>query len=492
MKRSIIGGLCLALLCAMTAPAFALETKLSGFYKLRAIGDNFSARNNFIGTLKDNNKSEAVFDQRLRMKLDSKINEYVSFTYYAEVDMQFGDEQYSNAGRNDGGGLGGDTTNLETKNLYVDIKVPDTSSAFRLGLQGFDDNYDYAFFGADMAGIKYNTSLDGADLTAAYFNLGNGGAFEQSTNINLWALQTSFKPSENFKYGVDYYYYQNQGANVNAADPTLRDQHYASFFGTADIDAVLAFNTGSASWTGQRDKMDLHYLGGRTEYRLDNLVLSGWVNVNVGTVDNINNNDINKQLTEDLDVQGFAARIKAQTAIGGIKLAASGTFFSGDDDLSDGDADFVVNPLATESFAFATDGFMIMTPDINWNSIGQYGFAMVDAAWAGYGLAAVNLTGSLKPTDNTYIKSGIGYFASLEDKLAAADPRTDRKGTTLGTEVFLRAGYKMSKNLDLSINGAYAWLGDFYDNNGGGTNVNAAATDIDDPFEVYAQVTVSF
>ncbi len=427
------------------------------------------------------------------MKLDTKVNDFLAFTYYAEVDMQWGDEQYSNSGRNDGGGIGGDTTNLETKNLYIDVKVPDTTSAFRVGLQGFEDHYDWSFFSADMTGINYKAGLGAVDLTAGWFKLGEGD-FKLSDDITLWALQAEYAPSVNFKVGGDYYYYQNDGASTNSDDPTLKDQQYASFFGTADIDAVLAFNTGTDSWTGQRGNMDLHYLGGHAEWRLENVVLTGWLNVNVGEVDDINNNTANPLLTEDLDVQGYAARLKASTNLAGFNLNLAGTYFSGDDNLTDGDADFIVNPLATESFAFATDGFMIFTPDIAWNSVGQYGFAMVDAAWAGYGLGSLVLTGSYAPhhMKNAHFQAGVGYFSSLEDKLAAGDPRTDRAGKELGTEVFLRAGYKLAENLDLSANGAYAFLGDFYDNNGGGTHANIATTDIEDPYEVYLKATLTF
>ncbi len=474
MKRSIIGALCLALLCALASPAFALESKLSGFYKARGIVNNISASNNFIGTLKDNSPDQSMVDQRLRMKLSTKVNEYLSFVYYAEVDMQWGGKQYGGGTRNNGGGIGADVVNLETKNLYIDVKVPNSTSAFRLGQQGVADHYDYSFFAADMSGIKYSTTLGDTGLTAGWFKLGEGN-FNNSDDYTLWMLQAKLVKTDNFKLGADYYYYQNQG-----------NTGYATYFGTADIGAISGTGSTTPNWSSTRKEMDLHYLGGHTEYRMDNLVLSGWLNFNAGTVNDLT---INGTL-QDVDVQGYAARVKAATKIGHLKLNVSGTFFSGDDDLSDGDADFIVNPLATESFAFATDGFMIFTPDVNWNSIGQYGFAMVDAAWAGYGLISGNVTASLKPTAKSYINGGIGYFASLEDTVQ--DDRTDRNGTTLGTEVFLRAGFKFAENLDLSVNGAYAWLGDFYDNNGGGTNANVAASDIDDPYEVYVMATLSF
>lgn len=461
-----------------TGPAYSLENKLSGFYNVRGISDNFSATNNYIGTFADDSKSESLVDQRLRLKLDSQINDFLSFVYYAEVDMQWGDESYSNSGRNDGGAIGGDTTNLETKNVYFDANYPESNHSFRVGLQGFDDNYDYSFFGADMAGVKYSGKINDLDLVAGWFLLIESD-FDKTDDVNLWALQTNYEFSKNLKIGGDYYYYQNQGS---------RD--YATFFGTTDIDAVI----GEGAWTANREEMDLHYLGGHGEYRLDNLVLSGWLNVNVGSVDEINNDLSSPTSAENLDVRGYAARLNLDTKINGVNLRLGGTYFSGDDDLTDGDANFIVNPLATESFAFATDGFMIFTPDIAWNSVGQYGFALVDAAWAGYGLGSVVLTARYTPESakDLSIKGGVGYFTSLEDKLAANDPRTDRAGTEMGTEVFLRVGYTVSEKLNLSLNGAYAHLGDFYDDHGGGTAVNDLVTSIDDPYEVYLKATLTF
>lgn len=467
-----------ALIGLLTTPAFALESELSGFYNVRGIADNFSATNNYIGTFTDDAKSETLVDQRLRLKLDSIVNEYLSFVYYAEIDMQWGDESYSNDGRNDGGAIGGDTTNVESKNVYAQVKIPEYASVIRFGLQGFEDHYDWTFFGADMAGVKYSGDFGALDLTAGWFKLIEDN-FDQTDDVTLWALQTEYAFSPNFKIGGDYYYYQNQGS---------RD--YATFFGTTDIEAVL--NDGA--WTANRDTMDLHYIGGHTEYRLPNVVLSGWLNVNVGSVDQINNNLATPLLTEDIDVKGYSARVDATGKVGGFDWRLGGSYFSGDDDLTDGDADFVVNPLATESVAFANDGFMIFTPDIAWNSVGQYGFAMVDAAWAGYGLTSLVLTTSYTPPhlDKFNVKGGIGYFASVEDTLAENDPRTDRAGTELGTEVFLRAGYKFADNLDVSINGAYAFLGDFYDEHGGGTAVNQTVNNVDDPYEVYLKATLTF
>jgi hypothetical protein len=217
----------LALSALLVTPAFALESKLSGFLNVRGIANNFSGINNFIGTLADDSETESVVDQRFRLKLDSKVNESLSFVYYAEVDMQWGDESYSNEGRNDGGAIGGDTTNLETKNIFFDVKLPDSNAQIRVGLQGFEDNYDYSFFAADMAGVKYSGQFGDTALTAGWFKLIEDDV-RSVDDVNLLGVQVARAFSPNFKLGGDYYYYQNQGS-----------QEYATFFGTTDIDAVL-------------------------------------------------------------------------------------------------------------------------------------------------------------------------------------------------------------------------------------------------------------
>ncbi len=461
----------------LAAPALALDTKLSGFYRARGIVDNFVASDNFIGTLSDDAEDESLVDQRLRLKFDAMVNDYLSFTYYAEVDFQWGDNSYANA-RNDGGALGGDTVNLESKHVYIDVKVPETNVSARLGLQGLDDHWDWTFVTADMAGAKFNLQYDAATITAGWFKLLEGD-FNDADDVNLWALQVETSVSPNLKGGVDYYYYQNSG-----------NTGYGTYFSTADMADIQ----GDASWSSNREDMDLHYLGLHGEYRMREVVLKGWALGNFGTVDNIMN-DTTTGLTDNIDVEGWGGTVQATTNLGGVTAGLRGLFFSGDDDLTDGDAGFFVNPLATETFSFATDGFMIFFPDVYWTSVGQYGFAMVDAAWAGYGLWGGTLNASYTPAglDKVNIKGGIAYVASLEDKLATGDPRSDRNGTSLGTEAFLRASYTVGENLVLSANGAYAWLGDFYDDQGGGTAANdPSAADPDNPYEVYVMADLHF
>jgi len=469
VNKAIKWMMAVTVVALVATPAFALETKLSGFYQFMAAANNFEGTNNYIGKISDNAEAEAVIDQRLRIKLDGKVNEQLSFVYYGEVDFQWGDNSYATA-RNDGGAIGGDTVNLETKNAYIDVKFQDDTAA-RLGLQSFYDRQDQVFFAADMAGAKVGFKVGTVGLTAGVFNLIEAD-FKSADNVYLGALQADFAKMGDLTLGADYYYFQNRGP-----------AGYANFFGTADIDEVL-FNGG---WSAGRGDMDLHYLGLQGDFTLsDTAAIKGWLFYNAGSVDDL------LAPADSMDVNGYAASVRGTFKLGSADAAARFFYFSSDDDLSDGDADFIVNPLATESYAFGDDGFMIFFQDADWANVGQYGFALADAAYAGYGLWGGNFTASLKPADKVDFKCGLGYFASLEDTVAAGDPRTSRDGTMLGTEVFARAGYTFENNLYLALNGSYAALGDFYDGQGGGTAVNTAATDVDNPYIVYLLARMSF
>ena len=61
-----------ALLVLTAAPAFALETKISGFYQFMAAADNFAATNNYIGTFQDNAESEKLVQEAMEQLMKNR------------------------------------------------------------------------------------------------------------------------------------------------------------------------------------------------------------------------------------------------------------------------------------------------------------------------------------------------------------------------------------------------------------------------------------
>ncbi|GAB4255846.1 MAG: membrane protein [Deferrisomatales bacterium] len=435
MRKTLIAVLAGAMAFATVPAAFAKDHSITGFWRVRGMVNNYGAFGG--GGFADNADPGREIDQRFRAKYTLGLNEYVSVTYYGEVDIQYGDASYATS-RNQGGAIGGDTVNLETKNLYLDVKIPETPVSARLGLQGFADHWDWTVILADMAGFTFRAKLEMADVMAGYFKLQEGdanGLIGNNTedDIDLWAVQVGVKPPmDGLKLGLDGLY--------------LNDN---------DFDG-----------TGNKN---LYWVGAHAGYKVAGVDLSGWFAYNFG------------EASSTSDVNAWMVNGKAAYSVAGAGVSLRLFYTPGDDD-SDADQEWFHPVKATETFAMATDGLMIFTPDITWTTLGQYGHAFTDGVYAGNGAWGAILSGSFTPpaVQAAYVKGAAGYFSTTDGKDNGA------QDDDLGFEVAGRVGYKLADAVDLSLNGAYAWLGDFYAGTGGG------GKDPDDAYTAYFMVNVGF
>ncbi|HSH68857.1 MAG TPA: hypothetical protein VK997_02985 [Deferrisomatales bacterium] len=442
MKKLLFAALTGALVAAMSLPAAAVETKVGGYFRSRGI---------IADLQRDKDKTpDKLYDQRFRAKIDMTLNEYVNIVYYGEVDMQYGDVGYGIGGatRNSGGGLAGDTVNIETKNLYAAFKIPETPVAFTVGLQGAADSFDSILFNADMAGIEANGAFGPAKVSLATYKWQEGGDGVTSSNaeddIDLYTLKVSFSPMEGTKIGADAYWLNSQQGNNGK-------------------------NASSAP------KGDYTYLGLNASTKVAMADLSGWFLYNMGT---------DESGAEDVDVNGWGLSLKAAATLDKVKVALRGFYFSGDDDATDKDSDTILLPAApADAFQLYDAGMMIMLADLYGNTYFQNGFAWDDAMRAGFGLWGVAAKANTE-FQGFRAQCAVGYFASVEDDRKTE--ATKREGTSIGTEINLRVGKKVAGAVDVSLNGAYAFLGDFYDK---------TATDGDDPdaqYMAYLMVNIPY
>ncbi|MGD9209048.1 MAG: hypothetical protein PVH39_11215, partial [Syntrophobacterales bacterium] len=116
MKRLLICLVALIAVFALVMPASAAEMKVSGLWNAKAY-----ARNNFDGD-DDNDDATQFVTQRFRSYWNWIASENLKLVYKNEIDFEWGDLG-SAAGRNSGGGAGGDAVNLETKNVYLEFMV---------------------------------------------------------------------------------------------------------------------------------------------------------------------------------------------------------------------------------------------------------------------------------------------------------------------------------------------------------------------------------
>ena len=126
--------------------------------------------------------------QRLRTKIDIIANESLKGVYYLEVGtIRWGDID-------DGGAIGTDGVNVETKRLYLDFQMPHTSLSLRMGLQGLA-----------LPGLANNNPVLDDDVAAIVAN------YEFSDRFNVvaaWARAadtedyTPATPTSKTKYDV--------------------------------------------------------------------------------------------------------------------------------------------------------------------------------------------------------------------------------------------------------------------------------------------------
>jgi hypothetical protein len=411
---------------ALAAPAFATSS-VSGYYRMQMITQTIN------GAPAKNKPAESVVDNRLRMAYKNQLNDYLYFVYYAEVDTPWG--QLSKGSIGGGGEAGADGVNVETKNAYIDFKIPNSIFSFRSGVQGYADRFNGAFVFDDMAGIQANLSIAPAFSTnLAYFKFyeNNKALWD---DVNLYGLQNTIKVNDNLKIDADLYWRDNASGIVIAP-------------GAALDTAGAVVNKAD----------DLYVAGVAAQAKVAGVGLDGWVAYQFGKQDRI--------VGSDVKYGSLGASAKASMDAGPAKVGLRLTYFSKDDSATD---DKAWQQVATGNFDFTGENLSIFYCDVYYNNTGGGRHAMTDAASAGYGLFAVNATADVKLPANLYLKSGAGYFMALDDTINK-NIATKKDGKDLGIEVAARVGTKIAEKVDVSLGGAYAFVGNFYNSTTGGSD----------------------
>ena len=144
MKKRLLAVAAVSALTVATAvPALAFENEFHGLFRVRGIIDNFNDGGGGAVKPSISSPTSNYIEQRARLMYIAKANDDLKLVTHFEIDSRWGDNSYgsNNTWRNNGGGIGADQTNLETKNVYLDFNIPSTPLNVKLGIQGFDDGY---------------------------------------------------------------------------------------------------------------------------------------------------------------------------------------------------------------------------------------------------------------------------------------------------------------------------------------------------------------
>jgi hypothetical protein len=450
-----------ALCAAAATPALAFDNEFHGSYLMKYFITNYEAVTNDYILDKDmisgKNKQEVTsrkvsnyFDTRARFYYTAKASDDLKLVTGFEIDSVFGDNSQKD-GRNQGAALEADETNLETKWMYLDFKIPSTPVKVMGGIMPVKDKFKGVFFDADVAGINTVTKYGPATVSIGYFRAYDESLFSTASsttddntkgmhNLDIVAASLDYNVNKNLRAGLAYYLYSDN-----------RDKTYNTTTGaiTSDVHAPTK----------------IHTFGLNADGKVEKLTLSGFAAMQLGSKDGA------KKGTEGSTFYGYAFNAAAKYPVGPGNARTAFLYTSGDDGKGSNSAWQAVNQSGNAPNT-GTSGNSKMT-----NSYNESGMMLLNRNLAAGGTTTdyhiVQGTGNL---DQGVILLTAGYDATITPKwyangnLGAAwvsrtneDTRATTKGCNfLGTEINVETGYKLYDNLTASVQAAYVFLGGYY------------------------------
>ncbi len=490
MRKGLVVLLVAVVVAMLAAPAVA-GTDINGFYRAKSWLSNFRVGSNAptAPVLQKNAPSNAFVEQRSRIKFTSG-EENVKAVAQFELDLSaWGDTAGSApaagtttstiAGRNSGGALGADRIDLETKNLYVWFKLPDTTLDFTVGLQGQSDAYAGLLFGAaDMAGVFVNGKME-----PVTYKLGWAKLYENDSNkaddLTLYLASVGLVPTKEVKVGLNFYFLQDDTQKT-----VLLNLPYNGL-GTGAIGRLIDFtNTKRVYIPG----IDFALNAGPA-------TLSGFLIYQNGKIKATPSGTAQP----DVKISGFALDLRGDMNVGPGKAFLEGIYLTGGDNSGDKlksiitFSDFDASPGGNSAFGRTDMSILLVNSDDITCAQALVGARTVPSggstspALGGRGMWHIAAGYTQKLTEKLTGKVGAGYLTAVK---LAIDPATGlqetRKGKPLGTEINANVNYNIMKGLDFGVGAAYAVLGDYFKSSAAG------AEDPDDPWQGNLRLNYAF
>ena len=433
MKRLLFCLVVLMAVFALVMPTYAAEMKVNGIWNTKAYAvDNYNGDD-------DNDDSFQYVTQRMRMYFNFISSENLKLVYKNEIDFQWGDSAFK-TGRNDGGGLGGDTVNLETKNIYLEFMVPDTPVKATIGLQGVTLHKGW-FISDDVSAARFDMNFDPVSVTT-YVALADGterGDID-SSNDDWQIVASGAYKAENMDARLTFGY--ERLPNDDTTNPTPNNDN--------------------------PDSNDLFLVMGEFNMSFDMFSFFVIAGKNFGEADGKGNDTATNR-----NYDGYMAHVGGNVALDMATIRAQVIYASGDDE---GDFDDDFRQMNGQTFSWSelmSDGYTYDSNPAN-NQIGGSNHPS--------NMYAVNIGADFKPTDTTTIKLDAYYIGMVEDRTVAGS-----KEDEIGVEIDARLTQKIYDTLSLTLVGAYLFAEDgygLYNGDPGDAATTQATGAGDDAFQV--------
>lgn len=439
-KKFLVVAAVSALTAATAAPAMALENEFHGIFKVRGIISNYDdgSAGRLIPTSTPGAKN--YIEQRARLLYMAKANDDLKLVTHFEIDSRWGDNSYNsnNTTRNNGGAIGADQVNLETKSVYLDFNVPGSPAPLNVkaGIQPFTDAYKGIIFSNDAAGVVATSSFDKVSARLSYFrffdNLKTDKTPANNTNGYLTQdfvnLEGKYSVNKDLKVGGSYFLLYDDRSRVTSPRVNVHmiGVNAEAKVGPATVDGFFIYQTGKAGVVA--DAAATSAAGSAQPFKT---------------------------------VSAFAANVGVKAKIGPGTARMNALYISGDSSVNSGSSrnDFITINGVEHSFYPAEMMIMLRSKHaLNTDRAIVYSLNNANQGLIG-GFLGYDLS-----IDKFFVNSNLGLGAVAKN---ATGNSNDYMGTEINTEI----GYKLFDNMSASVQAAYMILGGYFAGVGaGGTN----------------------
>jgi hypothetical protein len=381
-----------------------------------------------------------LIDQRTRMIFNVKSDENVGGTVHFEMDSRWGGTALAVGRGADGGALGSDTVNLETKESYLWFKAG--ALTVKAGIQTWADDMAGIFIGGgDMAGFRADYALS----KASSFSTGVFTFFDPNARNTdgVYFVPLTVKQQLGGGTAALFVYTIQDNSNYLAANTAGRRP-------IMNVAPVTGVATGAPYESAQLYYTGLNYGGkaGNVSYYLMGAYNFGTIN-NIGTLGGTSN--------FDLKVKAFAANARADVKIGAGNLRLNTLYVQGNDSKS---ADEYPGFVAGEMYQGHMSMVLLQTDLVlilgNTDMVNGATFLLPNVNNNGDGVQLGYLAYDYNITPKLNAKAVVGY--------AAADKKNEalRKGKGMGTEYNAQLKYLLYDNMTIAGVASYAQIGDYF------------------------------
>ena len=177
--------------------------------------------------------------QRYRFGVTGELNERLS----AHFTLQVGDEQWGNKNYNER------EVNIRTLFAYLQFRpeILGDNTTFKVGLQGYDDIFQYSIFSDEAVGILISQNMDKFNATVGYLTLRDDDVDQETdpedgivaTANTLFIADMNFKATDALTIKGAFYYDYIKNLDIDYFDPYTDYLRYTMAFYGIGVDYVM-------------------------------------------------------------------------------------------------------------------------------------------------------------------------------------------------------------------------------------------------------------